>query len=188
MFNKDGSSAVTKNNKSKSKNKSKATKVAKTSKKQAKNNKETKESTDKSKSATNTKNSFLKAAQAAWGHHANGGITGNEQLSWLSEGNSKEAVVPLDADKRNNPESKSLATTVASAYNLLNVGRNSISSSKSNNTSFSPNYSINVNVNGDVNNGQQKGAEIANAIKESMANGINNNSSNYQVLNGGQAN
>ena len=195
LFNKNGSSAVTKNNKSKKaknnksktakNNKSKTTKV---SKKQAKNNKETKESTDKSKSATNTKNSFLKAAQAAWGHHANGGITGNEQLSWLSEGNSKEAVVPLDADKRNNPESKSLATTVASAYNLLNVGRNSISSSKSNNTSFSPNYSINVNVNGDVNNGQQKGAEIANAIKESMANGINNNSSNYQVLNGGQAN
>lgn len=32
--------------------------------------------------------------------HANGGFTDHEQLSWLSEGNKPEVVIPLSADKR----------------------------------------------------------------------------------------
>ena len=102
LFNKDGSSAVAQNNKSKNdkNNKSKNdknnnSKTTKVSKKQAKDNKQIKESKDTSKSATNTKNTYVQQAKATWGHHENGGITSNEQLSWLSEGNSKEAVVPL---------------------------------------------------------------------------------------------
>lgn len=42
----------------------------------------------------------IKSAVQAATHHADGGFTTTEQLSWLSEGNKPEVVIPLSAEKR----------------------------------------------------------------------------------------
>lgn len=117
-------------------------------------------------------------------HHALGGITNKQQLSYLSENDSQEAVVPLDIARTNEPRSQALAGIVASAYNLHKPRV----SESSNHSSTNNDYKINVKVNGDVKNPEQTGRQIAQSIEEQMkqknSDAIYNNSSAFTIVNG----
>lgn len=117
-------------------------------------------------------------------HNANGSISNKETLSWLSEGDSQEAIVPLDVDKRNEPRSQALANVVNQAYNQKDFSNTTTSSG----TTSTNKVNMPINVNIDSIDSKSDADYFANKLntilKEKMSNGISDNSTNYSVING----
>ena len=117
-------------------------------------------------------------------HNATGSINSKETVSVLSEGDSQEAIVPLDIDRRNEPRSQALANIVNQAYSQKDFSNTTTSGSTSSVNKVSMPVNISVDKIDSQSDADYFAKKLSETLKEKMSNGISDNATNYQIVNG----